>query len=87
MNESPRTLSEWEAYIEGLDRTALWSQCRAANSFKFVRTLMAEGMALAQVETILTMFARRMKELEVKVPEGGAFDLHGLLARDPLTDF
>jgi len=83
--DGPKTIPEWEAYIEGLDRTDLWSQCRAANSFPFTRKLQAEGMTMGQIEVVLTLFARRMIELEVKLPEGGAFDLHHLVEKDPLS--
>lgn len=83
----PVTIPEWEAYIEALPRQQLWSQCRAVNTFTFCKTLITEGMTMGQLETVVKLFARRMVELEVKLPEGGAFPLHDLVAKDPLSAF
>tara|TARA_Y100000310_G_scaffold345749_1_gene469237 strand:+ start:5135 stop:5395 length:261 start_codon:yes stop_codon:yes gene_type:complete len=83
----PVTIPEWESYIETLPREKLWSQCRAVNTFTFARTLITEGMTMGQLETVVKLFARRMVEMEIKLPEGGAFDLHALVQKDPLSAF
>jgi hypothetical protein len=75
MNQ-PVTLQEWEDYIASLSREDLWSQCRSANTMAFVRRIMAEGNSMGFVERILQLFVARMLAEDVKVPEGGAFDLH-----------
>ncbi len=84
---SPVTIPEWDAYILDLSREELWSKCRAVNTFTFCKTLITEGSTMGQLETVVKLFARRMVELEVKLPEGGAFDLHDLVAKDPLSAF
>jgi hypothetical protein len=87
MISAPTTVPEWEAYVEDLSREALWSKCRAANSFQFTKALITEGMTMAELERVMLLFVRRMIEMEIKLPEGGAFPLHHLAKRDPLASF
>lgn len=78
------TVLEWGVYIDSLSREELWTKAQAANSFAFTRKLLNEGMEMGQVEAIVSMFARRMFDLEMKVPEGGAFPLYAMTQTGPL---
>lgn len=82
---NPSTIPEWEAYIEALPRERLWSQMRAVNSFTFAKALITEGSTMGDLETIVKLFTRRMVSLEIKLPEGGAFNLHEIAHFDPMA--
>ena len=84
---APETIAEWEAYIEALPREKLWSKCRAANTFTFARTLITEGMVMEDLATVMRLFVRRMVELQIKLPEGGAFNLYKISETDPMSAF
>ena len=72
------TPEEWEAYVKGLNEEELWSQAVAANTTRFTQNLIGEGYGLDEVENIMRMFARRFRELDIRMPTMGAFELRDL---------
>jgi len=81
----PKTLGEWEAYIHSLSGQGLRSNVINANKQRFVNLLLTEGYELAEIEDIMRAFVRRMAALEMKLPEGGSFDLMALYEEDPVA--
>ena len=81
----PQTLEEWEAYVNTIPAHELGELCEAANSFQFTEQLLAEGCPMDDIRTIILFFVRRMVELEIKLPEGGAFPLYDMMQSDPLA--
>ncbi len=78
---APRTLSQWRAYIDGLEGDALQEAASAANDISFVVVLEAEGYAPAQIHAIVHTFAVRFLTLGVRPPAGGLYDLAALARR------
>jgi hypothetical protein len=88
MNEvAVETLSDWQGYVLSLSREELSAKCRGANSMQFVKAMRSEGYSLTFIESVLKLFVRRMVELEVRLPEGGAFDLREIQKTDILSGF
>ena len=83
--DNPTTLPEWEIYIGQLSGADLWSKAVNANTLRLVKALLFEGMDLAEIEQIMVFFVRRLMETEVKIPEGGMFDLVSLARTDPIA--
>lgn len=71
-------LEQWALLIEVLDREDLWSKLVAANNQSFVDVMAEEGYMPAETEAVVAMLAKRALRLEMKLPEGGAFDLRRL---------
>jgi hypothetical protein len=84
---TPRTLSQWRAYIDGLEGDALQDAASAANDISFVQVLEAEGYAPAQIHAIVHAFATRFLTRGVRPPGGGLYDLAALARRTaPIAD-
>ena len=80
----PGNLPDWETYIKRLAGPALWSKVVAANTQKFVDTLLADKFSMQGVQTIMVYFARQLIQTGQKIPAGGAFDLMDIARRNPL---
>ena len=81
----PVSISEWEQYIDDLDRGELRNQTINVNSYPFVQSLRGESFTMDEVQQVVRLFTRRMVQLEVPLPEGGAFDLVEIAEKDPLA--
>ena len=66
--QHPVTLSEWEAYINGLSGKVLREAAMAANSVDFVRQLESEKIDHGVIGSIFSMFAQRLREDDQIVP-------------------
>lgn len=75
---SPRTLTEWRAYVDALDGKDLVEAAENANGIAFVEVLEAEGYAPAQIHAVLHMFARRFAKVGLRPPHGGLYDFEAL---------
>ena len=73
---APTTSDQWAAWVEGLPEQELWDKTVAANTMVFVRRLQQEGQTLPEVEGILRLLVGRLLHAELRIPDGGAFDLH-----------
>lgn len=85
MNETPQTPAEWQAYIDTLTGADLLSKALAANCVTFVRVLEDDGLTADEIESVLTMFAKRLEADGQHVPSGGTYiDYNSLLAPIPV---
>jgi len=71
----PETYEEWESYVGGLYGPSLRSKAIAANSQRFVDTLLEEGKTTGDFEDIITLFVDQLVRANVKCPEGGVLDM------------
>ena len=78
MNQ-PLTTAEWQKYIHGVPLGQLRSQAVAANTHSFIRRLLEDGMRMPDIEGVLRMYALQLRAAQIGLPEGGAFDLAGLV--------
>jgi len=85
MGNRPQTLSEWGAYIKGLSGAELRSQVVAANTIAFVRTLVAEGFSIDDMEPLMLLFVRQLRATGTGVPKGGCYDLVTMALTDPVA--
>jgi hypothetical protein len=69
--EFPKTLEEWGIYIASIDLDDLVRKAYSVNSLAFVKGLLSEGYEPPDVEGILTLFAKRLLEEGLFVPDGG----------------
>jgi hypothetical protein len=77
----PRTLAEWATYIASLPAEGLARKARAINSIDVVDRLLEDGLTAAEVETVYVLFAQRMKQLSVVMPDGGLYDWRDMALR------
>lgn len=82
---SPQSMDDWEDYVSALSGEGLRSNVINANTQAFVNLMLDEGYRLAEIEAIMRKFVRRMAGLEMKIPEGGAFDLIQIYEEDPVA--
>jgi len=79
--EDPRTPEEWEQYLDQFTAEQVLSKAKAANTNRFVGSMIKEGYSLQEVEGIFTMMAVKIKAGGFRPPMGTAFDL-GLLCAE-----
>lgn len=85
MDSRPQSLEEWGGYIAGLAGTELRSQVIAANTFGFVRALLAEGFNVNHVEPLMLEFVRQLRATGTGIPKGGCYDLVTMALVDPVA--
>ena len=73
--EDPRTPEEWEQYLDQFTAEQVLSKAKAANTNRFVGSMIKEGYSLQEVEGIFTMMAVKIKAGGFRPPMGTAFDL------------
>jgi hypothetical protein len=87
MNEgNPKTLVEWQRYVNSLSQGDLFEAAEGAARVKFGQVLLAEGYTAQDVTLILSLFASRFVDLGVDPPSwqpGMIVDYRTVLQRDP----
>lgn len=78
---NPRTLPEWEQYVQSLYGAPLRSKAIAVNSQKFCDTLLRDGYTVDDVNEIILFFVRQMSAVGMKIPSNGILDMVAM-ARD-----
>lgn len=83
--ETKSTVEEMIGEIYGCDRKALFSKARAANTMQFVKGLRGDGISMEDIERIYLAFARMFVNLNMALPEDGAFNLKEMALLDPIA--
>lgn len=68
---NPNTLDEWYEYVQSIPEEKIVDKAYAANSLSFIKQLAEEGYEAMEVEHILRMFAQRLEDFGLFVPDGG----------------
>jgi len=79
---NPKTLQEWEIYVRQLAGQALWSKAIAANTQRFVDSLLGDGLTMAEARHVILFFVRQLAHTGMKVPDEGVFDMVGMAETD-----
>ena len=74
-----REVPEWENYIAGMAGEVLRSKMFAANTQRFVDSLLSEGMTMEEVKAVMLAFGKQLLVTGQRIPIGGAFDLNHLV--------
>ena len=77
-------MKDWAEYVQSLAGKPLWSKAVNCNTQSFATDMLRRGNSLDEVQEILLYFARQMKAVGMKIPEGGAYDLVSLALVDPI---
>lgn len=75
---NPQSIEEWDSYIEVLSDEDLWSQSVSANTESFAQELLHEGFSVMFVKRVVQLFAKQLASRNLKIPDGGAYDMHTL---------
>ena len=79
----PNTPEQWQAWVAALPESELWSKTVAANSMAFTTRLQQEGRTLPEIQHVLELLVRRLVGAQLKIPEGGMYDLQEMARRAP----
>lgn len=65
---NPRTLAEWQSYVNSLSPTELFEVAEGAAKVKFGQALLAEGYTATDITAIIKFFASRFQDIAVDPP-------------------
>jgi len=81
----PQNLDDWREYVSDLAGDELRSQVIAANTHGFVRSLVAEGFSIDDMEPLMLAFVQQLRATGTGVPKGGCYDLVTMALTDPIA--
>jgi hypothetical protein len=79
---SPKTLQEWQQYVQSLYGAPLRSKAIAANSQRFVDNLLEDGQTVDDANRIILFFVRQMSAVGMKIPSNGILDMVAMARED-----
>jgi hypothetical protein len=71
-------LEVWKGRLEELTPDELWRKAGPANSPRFVRALVKQGMSGAEIEALFAYWVHLLRRADLPIPSGGYFDLNSL---------
>jgi len=82
---SPKTVAEWQQYIQTLYGGPLRSKAIAANTQRFSDILLGAGFTTDDVNQIILFFVRQMSAVGMKIPSNGILDMVAIAREDELA--